>query len=99
MAGESKLQRKCGEFAKRHHILMRKIHAEGRKGFPDLVLIFPHGLVIFVEMKNPNMKGVLAKLQIIEHWKIQAQNAIVYTCDSYEQFKSIIKRHLKWNLN
>ena len=97
MAGESKLQKKCVRHAARHRILVRKIHAEGWRGFPDLLLIFSHGLIIFVEMKNPNMKGILSELQAMEHTKIRKQGAKVYTCDSFEQFKSIIKRHLHAN--
>ncbi len=96
MAGESKLQRKCGKEAKEHHIIVRKINADSNRGWPDLLLIFPNtGETVYVEMKNPNGKGVLSSSQKLEHDKIKAQGASVYTCDSLVTFNLIIKRHLK----
>jgi hypothetical protein len=96
MAGESKLQSKCRIFANENRVLVRKVNADGNRGWPDLELIFPvDGETIRVEMKNPNGKGRLGELQHDEHEMIRAQGAIVYTCDSLEDFKNIIKRHLK----
>lgn len=96
MAGESTLQRQCRAFAIYNNVLMRKVRAEGKRGWPDWELIFPHtGETIRIEMKNPNGKGRLHDLQRIEHILIRGQNAVVYTCDSYDYFCKIIKRHLK----
>jgi hypothetical protein len=95
MAGESKLQSKCRDLANANRVLVRKVHAEGNRGWPDLELIFPiNGETVRVEMKNPNGEGMLGELQRIEHRKIRSQGAIVYTCDSFEDFEIIIKRHL-----
>lgn len=92
---ESKLQKQCIKLAKLNRVLIRKVHVEGRKGWPDLLLIFPvNGKTVYVEMKNPNGKGVLAKLQEREINKIRKQNASAYTCKAYERFKDILATHL-----
>tara|TARA_R110000803_G_scaffold5230_12_gene17387 strand:+ start:2930 stop:3232 length:303 start_codon:yes stop_codon:yes gene_type:complete len=93
---ESKLQGKCVKLAQANKILIRKVHAENRKGFPDLLLIFPiTGKTVYVEMKHPNGKGTLAKLQERELDRIRKQNASAYECDSYDKFAEIIKTHLR----
>ena len=96
MAGESKLQRKCVDICKEKRIIARKINADSNRGWPDLLLIFPiSGETVYVEMKNPNGKGILSSSQRLEHKKIRAQGASVYTCDTLDKFNSIIKEHLK----
>lgn len=93
--GESKLQKDCCKVARKRRILVRKVHAEGRRGWPDLLLIFPGtGEVVFVEMKHPNGNGVLAELQKSERNKIRAQGASCYICDSLNDFIVIIESHL-----
>jgi len=92
---ESKLQAKCVKLAKRNKIMVRKIHAENRKGFPDLLLIFPDtGIVAFVEMKRPDGTGQLSKLQDREIGRIRKQGANAYQCMSYSRFLSILTLHL-----
>ena len=96
MAGESKLQYKCVKVCKEKHIIARKINADGNRGWPDLLLIFPvTGETVYVEMKNPNGKGILSSSQRLEHKKIKAQGAAVYVCNSLDGFYKIIKGHLK----
>ena len=96
---ESQLQKKCAKLAKKNNVLVRKIHCENSKGFMDLLLIFPiTGKVVFVEMKNPNGKGKLSKLQEREIDKVRAQGASVYVCESYSRFTSILTIHCSKNL-
>lgn len=94
MAGESKLQRKCRVEAERQRVVVRKVVAIGESGWPDLELIFPGGETVRVEMKNPNKKGGLRAMQVLQHKHIRAQGAAVYTCDSYEFFLTILAKHL-----
>jgi len=95
MAGESKLQNKCRGHAEKYRVLVRKVHVEGRKGWPDLLLIFPvTGETVYVEMKNPNLKGTLGKLQAREQDKIRKRGGAAYICDDFSYFCTIIKRHL-----
>ncbi len=89
------LQKKCKEYAESLRVLVRKVRVEGRRGWPDLELIFPvSGETVRVEMKNPNGEGHLAVLQKREHNRIKKQNAAVYTCDNFEYFKVIVGVHL-----
>ena len=82
-------------YANNFDILVRKVHVEGRKGWPDLELIFPiTGETVRVEMKNPNGRGRLEKLQKAEHKKIRKRNAVVYVCQDFEHFKQIVHKHL-----
>ena len=92
---ESKLQAKCVKLAKANNIIIRKIHCEGRKGWPDLVLIFPMTAVtVWVEMKNPNGKGRVSVLQNSEIRRIKGQGGHVYVCESYEHFLEILDTHV-----
>ena len=93
--GESTLQHECFAYAKKCGVVARKIHAEGRRGWTDALLIFPvTGETVYVEMKNPNGKGKIAKLQSIEHQKIIGQGASAYFCKNFAVFKMIVQLHL-----
>lgn len=59
---EGNLQRYFKAQAAKHGVLWRKIRFEGRRGCPD-ALIAHGGRCILVELKNPNKKGALSKLQ------------------------------------
>ena len=96
---ESKLQAKCVKLAKANNVLVYKVNAEKHKGFPDLLLVFPTtGKSVFVEMKNPNGKGKLSKLQEREIEKLRKQGASAYVCESYSRFLSILTIHCAKNL-
>lgn len=94
MAGESNLHKKCREQAELHDVLFRKVKYEGRSGCPDVLLIFPKGTVVFVEMKNPNKKGSLRACQGRELGKIAQHNAHGYVCKSILTFMQILERFL-----
>ena len=91
---ESGLQKKCAQYANKFRVLVRKVHVEGRRGWPDLLLIFPEtGETVYVEMKHPDGTGKLGELQKIEREKIQRQGASAYVCDSYHYFRLIVRKH------
>lgn len=93
--GESKLQKDCINVCKNNSVLVRKVHVEGKRGWPDLLLIFRgSGETVYVEMKNPNGKGVISELQKKEHALIRDQGAAVYFCSDFLYFKEIILKHL-----
>lgn len=93
--GESKLQKKCCDYARNWGVLARKVHVERRKGWPDLLLIFPYtGETVYVEMKNPNGKGKIAELQRTEHQKIVNQGASAYFCENFNIFRALVQTHL-----
>lgn len=92
MAGESKLQRECKQYAEERLILFRKLKAEGQDGWPD-VLLLRDGVFILCEMKNPNGKGRLQASQPRECKRIRGRGGVVYQVSNFEQFKQIVKRH------
>lgn len=77
-----------------HGILVYKFESPSRRGVPDLILVFPGGEVVFIELKNPSGKGRLSKLQQVEIAKLRDQGATVYVCDSKEEIEEIIAVHL-----
>lgn len=92
---ETTLSYDCRKMANHYGILVRKVHAEGWRGWPDLELIFPFdGQTVRVEMKNPNGKGRTSALQREEHVKIRTQGGYVYVCKSKPEFRAIIEAHL-----
>lgn len=94
MAGESNLQKKCKKYSKGLGVLFHKVESKSARGWPDVLLIFPNGAVVFVEMKNPNGEGAVGRQQVLRHKEIRERNGIVYCCDNFEFFKQIIDRHI-----
>lgn len=45
------------------------------KGFPDLFGYLPNGLIFFVEVKRPDLKGVQSKHQKEFQYKVEANNS------------------------
>ena len=76
---------------KQHEILFYKLHAEGRRGFPDLMLARA-GAVHFVELKSPSKTGKLSRLQIETIAALELEKVNVHVIDSKEQADEIIKR-------
>jgi hypothetical protein len=64
-----------------------KLKCVGRAGFPDLLLLHPSKLVVFVEMKT--LRGRLSKGQIRQHDEMRKRGAWVRTlcgkaeCDEF----------------
>lgn len=66
-------------------IYARKMRSESARGFPDLIAI-ADGVVVLMECKHPNGKGVLGPQQIEEIALLRAAGAIVYDdIDSLEK--------------
>ena len=94
MAGESNLQKQCIKCATNYGLLTRKIHAEGFKGWPDLMVMFHGGHVIWFELKNPNDSGVLSKMQRSQNLAIKNMGGEAYVIQSLEAFFNVITRRL-----
>jgi hypothetical protein len=88
---ESELQRKCIKLAADHGVMARKNETPGHTGWPDLVLIFPGGLVIYVEVKIPG--GRLRPKQKSTLSKLKELGVHVYVIDNIEQFRAVILGH------
>jgi len=92
MAGESKLQAKISTLCKSAGILCFKLNADGQRGFPDLLLL-RGGVIVFLELKNPNGKGKLSAPQVRMVEKFKAQRANIYVVENLEEFYVIQARH------
>lgn len=69
--------------------LVRKIRYEGRNGCPDLLVILPGGLVVFVEVKKDERTGPDPH-QAREHERMRQRGAIVRTIGSKEQVNELV---------
>lgn len=69
--------------------LVRKIRYEGRNGCPDLLVILPGGLVVFVEVKKAANLGPDPH-QAREHERMRRRGAIVHTIGSKEQVNELV---------
>jgi hypothetical protein len=63
--------------------------AIGQRGFPDLLLIFKGGLVVFVELKTPT--GRLSPKQKRTIKRMKKQGAKVYVIDTLEGFTGLLE--------
>lgn len=69
--------------------LVRKIRYEGRNGCPDLLVILPGGLVVFVEVKKDERTGP-DQHQAREHERMRQRGALVYTIGSERQVNELV---------
>lgn len=69
--------------------LVRKIRYEGRNGCPDLLVILPGGLVVFVEVKKDERTSPDPH-QAREHERMRQRGALVYTVGSERQVNELV---------
>lgn len=69
--------------------LVRKIRYEGRNGCPDLLVILPGSLVVFVEVKKDERTGPDPH-QVREHKRMRQRGALVHTVGSKEQVDKLV---------
>lgn len=61
-------------------------------GWPDRIVLFPAGFVVWVELKS---KGeTLRPLQAQRHVSLRDMGHAVYTCDSREKIDAMFKKEL-----
>jgi len=94
MPTEANLSKQCVKYARILDVLVWKTEAVGRRGFPDLTVLFPSGHVMFVELKHPNGKGTLSALQEKTINEMRAHNADVHVLDSLSTFSALIQERL-----
>ena len=66
---EVQLERRVVNYARKLGVYCRK--CEDGAGFPDREFLFPGGHVRFIELKNPDGKGRLAKAQKLQIAKLK----------------------------
>jgi len=79
---ESAIERKCKKLAEEHGCILLKI--QGTKGFPDRLLIGPHGQMMWFEFKRegetmrPLQKEIQLKLTRMGHSVQEVDNPILF---------------------
>ena len=73
---ESYLVRRCKELG----VLCYKFVSPSHRGVPDRVLIFPKGLVTFIELKAPGKSPTALQLAVLK--QMEGNNAVIGWTDS-----------------
>jgi hypothetical protein len=89
---ESKLQKLCQKICRQKGILSVKVDSTSSRGWPDLTLVLPNGVVLFVELKTET--GKTSKLQDRMIEKINRNNGNAEVIRNIEQFEQLIESHL-----
>lgn len=88
---ENYLVRRCKDMG----VLCYKFVSPSHRGVPDRLLIFPHGLVTFVELKAPGKSPTVLQLAVLK--QMEGNKAVIGWTDS----KAGVDGHLLswWNLD
>ena len=73
---ESYLVRRCKELG----VLCYKFVSPSHRGVPDRLLIFPHGLVAFIELKAPGKSPTVLQLAVLK--QMEGNKAVIGWTDS-----------------
>lgn len=90
MTPEGKVQAYAMVEFKRLGGLVRKIRYEGRNGCPDLLVLLPGGVVLFIEVKKDERIGPDPH-QAREHKRMRQRGTNVHTVGSIEQVDELIE--------
>lgn len=90
---EKNFQRKIIERLKKCNVLCYKFASPAHAGVPDLVCMHRGASlpVFFIEVKRPDGKGRLTKLQQVTIEKMERHGAYVFVVDSMDQVEKIIE--------
>lgn len=78
---EKDVEAAVGRHCRKHGILYYKWTSPAQRGVPDRILIFPNGLVRFVELKRPGLKNNTSPQQDRVFAKLKERNHVVYIFD------------------
>lgn len=86
---ESAIQKKVVEYARKDLGLnVIKLNPMGQNGWPDLLVILPHGRTLFLEMKRPGEEP--RKLQLHIHEMLRKDGQHVEVAETHEEGKRIV---------
>tara|TARA_R110000803_G_scaffold133_3_gene562 strand:+ start:1264 stop:1548 length:285 start_codon:yes stop_codon:yes gene_type:complete len=91
---ESRLQTKCLKEARRLGVWARNITTPAYSGMADCMFLYD-GRVLFVEFKNPNKKGRLSPLQVVDHERLRAVGHYVLVIDDYSEFTDALETFMQ----
>jgi hypothetical protein len=90
---ESILQQEIIKQAKKRGILALKVEAVGRRGLPDLLLIY-NGKTVHAEIKHPNGRGRLSALQVHMIALLKDHGAQVHVINSLDEAVAMLESML-----
>ena len=85
---EKSIERKLVEAVKNMGGIAPKFVSPGFDGMPDRIVLLPHGLMAFVEVKAPGKKP--RPLQVSRHGLLQRLGFKVYVLDDMNQIGGIL---------
>lgn len=88
---EKQLENKMKKYLSSKNIYHFKVHGNGfmRSGIPDLICCI-NGRFVAIEIKRPDGKGKVSKLQEIEIYRIKKSDGIAVIMNNYDQFVKFI---------
>ena len=89
MAEEKNLEDRLFDYCKQHDILFLKTFVAGGKGFPDRMLIFKDGTILFMELKSPG--GKLSPHQVIWQKTLHTRNQFSVVAYNYAEAVAFIE--------
>ena len=92
---EKEIEKKIGDFAKKHGCLYYKFTSPARRAVPDRMIVTPDGVIGFLEIKAQGKKPT--PLQQLEIKRLQFQKCTAEWCDSVEKGQMFILRLLTQN--
>lgn len=84
---ESTLERALREYVKRCGGRAYKFISPGNPGVPDRLCVFPGGLVVFVELKRPDVKDGLSVQQRKTMNYLLSKGCIAWKINNLKDFK------------
>ena len=88
MKSEKQIEQALVRAVKNSGGIALKFVSPGFDGMPDRIVLFPHGVVAFVEVKAPGKKP--RALQVSRHGMLRKLGFRVYVLDSEEQIGGIL---------
>lgn len=86
MTTEASIEQACRRYAQSFGWVLLKI--QGTKGYPDRLLISPHGRVAFIEFKRPGAVPSLLQQHILTLLRQMGHRAL--WTDNLEEFKDLM---------
>ena len=88
---EKQLENRMKKYLSNKNIYHFKVHGNGfmRSGIPDLICCV-NGHFVAIEIKRPDGKGKVSKLQEIEIDRIKRSNGIAVVMNNYDEFVKFI---------
>jgi hypothetical protein len=62
------------------------------RGFPDRLVLLPHGVTVWVETKRP-VGGVIDPAQLVQHENLRRLGQLVYLAHTKEEVDRILQRY------